>query len=78
MVEKQPQNLPGNLDPHLQLHMSNLLSMQNRLPTTGLPNNIPAGLGNALPGNLPQPEGLSTSLPSLQVLFCIYFFDKKI
>ncbi|XP_056635586.1 GRB10-interacting GYF protein 2 isoform X1 [Diorhabda sublineata] len=66
LVDKQSQNIPGTLDPHLQLHMTNLLSMQNRLPTTALPNNLPAGLGNSIPGNIPQPEGLPTSISSLQ------------
>ncbi|XP_028155710.2 GRB10-interacting GYF protein 2 isoform X2 [Diabrotica virgifera virgifera] len=65
LVEKQP-NLPGTLDPHIQMQMNNLLSMQNRLPTTSHPTNIPAGLSNTLPVNLPQPEGLSSSMPSLQ------------
>ncbi|KAG5888028.1 hypothetical protein JTB14_027823 [Gonioctena quinquepunctata] len=64
LVDKPPQNIPGSLDPHLQLHMNNILSLQNRIPTAAMTNNIPTGLTNhSVP--LP-PESLSSSMPSLQ------------
>lgn len=61
LVDKPPQTLPPSLDPHLQLHMGNLLSMQNRLAT----NNLPAGMPTNLTSSLP-PDSLSSNLPNLQ------------
>ncbi|KAJ8952441.1 hypothetical protein NQ318_014533 [Aromia moschata] len=49
------------MDPHLQLHMGNILSLQNRMQTAGMSNHLPS----SLPGSLP-PESLSSSMPSLQ------------
>ncbi|CAH2012526.1 unnamed protein product [Acanthoscelides obtectus] len=41
LVDPKPPNMPGTLDPHLQLHVGNLLSMQNRIPPAGLANSLP-------------------------------------
>ncbi|XP_018566007.1 GRB10-interacting GYF protein 2-like, partial [Anoplophora glabripennis] len=65
LVEKQPQNI-SPIDPHLQLHMGNILSLQNRIPpSAGISNHMQTGLPSNLSGSLP-PESLSTSMPSLQ------------
>ncbi|KAF7270533.1 GIGYF family protein Gyf isoform X2 [Rhynchophorus ferrugineus] len=58
ILDKRPPNMPGAIDPHM-IHMTNFLSMQNRLPGS-LPNQLPTGI----PGPLP-PENIPTNLPGL-------------
>lgn len=53
----------GAIDPHWHMHMTNFLSLQNRLPG-GLPNQIPAGLPTGIPGPLP-PDNLAAGLSGL-------------
>lgn len=65
MVDKPPQTIPSSLDPHMQIHLGNLLSMQNRLPSNNITNNLPAGIPTNLASSLP-PESMSSSLPNLQ------------
>ncbi|VEN53124.1 unnamed protein product [Callosobruchus maculatus] len=61
LVDTKPPNMPGGLDPHLQLHVGNLLSMQNRIPPADLASGLPTGLAPTLTGGLP-PE----TIPGLQ------------
>nr|XP_023030042.1 GIGYF family protein CG11148 [Leptinotarsa decemlineata] len=66
LVDKPPQNIPGSLDPSIQLHMSNILSLQNRIPTAALTNNLPAGLTSH---SVPLPPGtLSSGLQTVPPL----------
>nr|CAI5830189.1 unnamed protein product [Callosobruchus analis] len=60
-LDVKPPNMPGALDPHLQLHVGNLLSMQNRIPPADLASGLPTGLAPTLTGGLP-PE----TIPGLQ------------
>nr|CAH7729933.1 unnamed protein product [Callosobruchus chinensis] len=61
LVDAKPPNMPGALDPHLQMHVGNLLSMQNRIPPADLASGLPTGLAPTLTGGLP-PE----TIPGLQ------------
>ncbi|KAJ8911843.1 hypothetical protein NQ315_003321, partial [Exocentrus adspersus] len=65
LVDKQPQNI-STVDPHLQLHMGNILSLQNRIPSNvSISNQLQTSLSSNIPGSLPS-EGLSTNVPNLQ------------
>ncbi|CAH1173798.1 unnamed protein product [Phaedon cochleariae] len=65
VADKPPQGLPGGLDPHLQLHMGNILSMQSRLPASNMVPSLPAGFTSNLSNNM-QPDGLAAGMSGLQ------------
>ncbi|XP_060532401.1 GRB10-interacting GYF protein 2 isoform X2 [Cylas formicarius] len=64
LLDKPPQNMPSSLDPHVQMHMSNFLSLQNRLPS-GLPNHLPSALTGSVPTSIPPDSIHSLQNPSL-------------
>ncbi|XP_030747208.1 GIGYF family protein CG11148 isoform X2 [Sitophilus oryzae] len=65
LLDKQSPNMPGAIDPHVHMQMTNFLSLQNRLPVV-MPNQMPSGLPGPVPGPPIPPESIAGSLPGLQ------------